>query len=134
MLNCRGGNDWCGRAGPAGLCAGQSSGRRRAKSVRVFLCRKRERGDEKFIPGGGGNSITFPSRPICNGMGELAFQVGKKIVTDGLSAQAKAAKAAGKSATVALVADELMTVYSALGAIAQYNQVVGELESLPERK
>lgn len=80
------------------------------------------------------NPTTFPNKAACEGIGELAFSVAEKILTDGLSAEAKAAKAQGKSNTVAIVADELRTVYKIAAAGAQYNDVVNELNNLPECK
>ena len=77
---------------------------------------------------------TFPNQASCNGIGELAFVVAETILTNGLSNEAKAAKAAGKSNTVAIVADQLRTVYKIAAAGASYNQVMTELDSLPECK
>jgi hypothetical protein len=80
------------------------------------------------------NPTTFPNQASCNGIGELAFEVAEKILTNGLSAEAKAAKAAGKSNTVAMVADQLRTVYKIASAGAKYDDVVRELDALPECK
>jgi len=77
---------------------------------------------------------SFPNQASCRGIGELALFVAETIVTDGLSNQAKAAKAAGKSNTVAIVADQLLTVYKIAAAGADYNKVVSELDALPECK
>ena len=77
---------------------------------------------------------TFLNQASCNGIGELAFVVAETILTNGLSNEAKAAKAAGKSNTVAIVADQLRTVYKIAAAGASYNQVMTELDSLPECK
>ncbi len=83
-----------------------------------------------FTPGA--SSPSFPNQAACNGIGELAFIVAETILTEGLSSQAKAAKAAGKSNTVAIVADQLISVYKIAAAGADYNKVVGELDTLPE--
>jgi len=77
---------------------------------------------------------SFPNQASCTGIGELAFEVAEKILTNGLSAEAKAAKAAGKSNTVAMVADQLRTVYKVAAAGAKYDDVVRELDALPECK
>lgn len=76
----------------------------------------------------------FPNQASCNGIGELAFEVAEKILTNGLSAEAKAAKAAGKSNTVAMVADQLRSVYKVAAPTAKYDEVVSELDTLPECK
>jgi len=80
------------------------------------------------------NPTRFPNEASCRGIGELAFEVAEKILTDGLSAEAKAAKAAGKSNTVAMVADQLRTVYKVAAAGATYDDVVNELNNLQECK
>ncbi len=80
------------------------------------------------------NPTTFPNQASCNGIGELAFEVAEKILTNGLSAEAKAAKAAGKSNTVAMVADQLRTVYKVAAAGSKYDDIMRELDSLPECK
>jgi hypothetical protein len=80
------------------------------------------------------NPTTFPNKASCEGIGELAFEVAEKILTNGLSAEAKAAKAAGKSNTVAMVADQLRSVYKIAAAGAKYDDVVRELDALPECK
>ena len=80
------------------------------------------------------NPTSFPNQASCNGIGELAFVVAETIVTNGLSNEAKAAKAAGKSNTVAIVADQLRTVYRIAAAGADYNKIMGELEAMPECK
>ena len=80
------------------------------------------------------NPTTFPNQNSCNGIGELAFVVAETILTNGLSNEAKAAKAAGKSNTVAIVADQLRTVYKIAAAGADYNKIMGELEAMPECK
>ena len=80
------------------------------------------------------NPTTFPNQASCHGIGELAFVVAETIVTNGLSNEAKAAKAAGKSNTVAIVADQLRTVYKVASAGADYNKIMAELETMPECK
>jgi hypothetical protein len=85
-----------------------------------------------FTPGA--SSPSFPNQAACKGIGELAFIVAETVLTEGLSSQAKAAKAAGKSNTVAIVADQLRSVYSIAAAGADYNKIVGELETMPECK
>ena len=80
------------------------------------------------------NPTTFPNQASCNGIGELAFIVAETILTNGLSNEAKAAKAAGKSNTVAIVADQLRTVYKIAAAGADYNKIMTELETMPECK
>jgi hypothetical protein len=80
------------------------------------------------------NPTSFPNQASCNGIGELAFEVAEKILTNGLSAEAKAAKAAGKSNTVAMVADQLRSVYKVAAAGAKYESIVAELDGLPECK
>ena len=77
---------------------------------------------------------TFPNEASCRGIGELAFEVAEKILTNGLSAEAKAAKAAGKSNTVAMVADQLRSVYKVAAYGAKYDDVMRELDALPECK
>ena len=77
---------------------------------------------------------SFPNEASCRGIGELAFSVAEMIVTDGLSKEAAAAKKAGKSNTVAIVADQLRTVYKIAAAGANYEQIMGELETMPECK
>ena len=77
---------------------------------------------------------SFPNQASCQGIGELAFSVAILVVTEALSAEAAAAKQTGKSNTVAIVADELRTVYRVAAAGADYNQIVGELDALPECK
>lgn len=83
-----------------------------------------------FTPGAA--SHAFPSMEACEGIGELTFTVAVKVATSAFSPEARAAKAAGKSNTIALVADELRTVYKVAAAGARYEQVVAELEMLPE--
>ena len=83
-----------------------------------------------FTPGAA--SHAFPSTEACEGIGELTFTVAVKVATSGFGAEAKAAKAAGKSNTVALVADELRMVYKVAAPGARYEQIVAELEALPE--
>ena len=78
------------------------------------------------------NPTTFLNQAACTGIGELAFQVAEKILTRGLSAEAKAAQAAGKSNTVAMVADQLRTVYKVAAAGAKYDDIMSDLEKLPE--
>jgi len=87
----------------------------------------------KFLPAGS-TSSGFPSKAACEGIGELAFSVAEKVVTDGISAEAKAATKAGKGRTVAVVADELRTIYKLAGAASTYNQLVDELAQMPECK
>ena len=87
-----------------------------------------------FTPAAASSAPSFPNKASCEGIGELAFMVAVAIVTDGLSKEAKAAKAQGKSNTLAIVADELRTVYKIAAAGATYQQVVDELEKLPECK
>ena len=55
-------------------------------------------------------------------------------MTDGLSKEAAAAKKAGKSNTVAIVADQLRTVYKVAAAGAKYEDIIRELDTLPECK
>ncbi|MDR7308825.1 hypothetical protein [Rhodoferax saidenbachensis] len=74
----------------------------------------------------------FPSKEACTGLGELSFMVAEKIVTDGISAEAKAATKAGKGRTVAVVADELRTIYKIASGAATYDQLTNELSSMPE--
>lgn len=88
---------------------------------------------KKFFTAGQ-SSQSFPNQAACNGIGELAFKVAETVLTEGLSKEAAAAKKAGKSNTVAIVADELRTVYQIAAAGADYNKIVGELETLPECK
>ena len=85
-----------------------------------------------FTPGQ--SAPSFPNKASCEGIGELAFTVAETIVTEGLSKEAAAAKKAGKSNTVAIVADQLRSVYKVAAAGAQYDQIMGELEKLPECK
>ncbi len=85
-----------------------------------------------FTPGQ--SSPSFPNKASCEGIGELAFSVAEMIVTEGLSKEAAAAKKAGKSNTVAIVADQLRSVYKVAAAGAQYDQIVNELDTLPECK
>ena len=80
------------------------------------------------------NPTSFPNKASCEGIGELAFSVAEMIVTDGLSKEAAAAKKAGKSNTVAIVADQLKSVYKIAAAGANYEQIMGELETMPECK
>ena len=80
------------------------------------------------------NPTTFPNQASCTGIGELAFQVAEKLLTRGISAEVKAAQAAGKSNTVAMVADQLRTVYKVAAAGAKYDDIVRELDTLPECK
>ena len=87
-----------------------------------------------FTPAAASSATSFPNKASCEGIGELAFMVAETIVTDGLSKEAKAAKAQGKSNTLAIVADELRTVYKIAAAGATYQQVVDELDKLPECK
>ena len=77
-------------------------------------------------------SHAFPSTEACERIGELTLTVAVKVATSGFNTEAKVAKAAGKSNTVALVADELRTVYKVAAAGARYEQIVTELEALPE--
>jgi hypothetical protein len=74
----------------------------------------------------------FPSKEACEGIGELSFSVAEKIVTDGISSEAKAAVKAGKSRTVAVVADELRTLYKVTSGASNYDQLTNELNNLPE--
>ncbi len=85
-----------------------------------------------FTPGAA--SHAWPSKGACEGVGALALTAAKTILTSGLSAEAKAATKAGKSNTIAQVADELKTLYSVAAAGAKYDQIMTELESLPECK
>ncbi len=85
-----------------------------------------------FTPGAA--SHAWPSKAACEGVGALALTAAKTIATSSLSSQAKAATKAGKSNTIAQVADELRTLYSVAAAGATYDQIVTELESLPECK
>lgn len=88
---------------------------------------------KKFMtPGAAGHG--FPSKEACEGIGVLAFSVAEKVITDGMSAEAKAATKAGKGRTITVVAEELRSVYKVMAAGARYDQIVGELESLPECK
>nr|WP_315848624.1 hypothetical protein [uncultured Rhodoferax sp.] len=87
----------------------------------------------RFLPAGSTGS-GFPSKAACEGIGELAFSVAEKVVTNGLSTEAKAATAAGKSRTMAIVADQLLTVYKIAGSASTYNNLVGELDTMPECK
>ncbi len=79
-------------------------------------------------------NISFPDQSSCNGIGQLAFAVGEKIATDGLSTEAKAAQAAGKGRTVAVVADEIRTIYKIAGTASQFDALTQELQALPECK
>ena len=85
-----------------------------------------------FTPAAAASAPSFPNKASCEGIGELAFTVAEMIVTNGLSKEAAAAKKAGKSNTVAIVADQLRSVYRVAAAGAQYDQIVGELETLPD--
>ena len=85
-----------------------------------------------FTPGK--SSPSFPNKASCEGIGELAFTVAETIVTEGLSKEAAAAKKAGKSNTVAIVADQLRSIYKVAAAGAQYDQIMTELETLPDCK
>ncbi|HWW70523.1 MAG TPA: hypothetical protein VN089_11330 [Duganella sp.] len=82
----------------------------------------------KFVPGGKTNG--FPSQTSCTSAGQLALQVAEKVVTDDLSDQVKLAAKSGKSA--ALVAEQLMVVYSVAGQANSYQNIVDELHKLPE--
>lgn len=74
----------------------------------------------------------WPSKESCEGVGVLALSTAKAILSNGLSAEAKAATKAGKSNTVAQVASELKKVYSVIAAGARYDAIVSKLEALPE--
>ena len=77
-----------------------------------------------FAPGDPATSQSFPNKAACEGIGELAFTVAEKIFTNGLSAEAKAAKAAGKSNTLAMVAGELRSVYKVASRGAKFEAVL----------
>ena len=74
------------------------------------------------------------TRPPARALVSSRFKWQKKILTRGLSAEAKAAQAAGKSNTVAMVADQLRTVYKVAAAGAKYDDIMSDLEKLPECK
>ncbi len=82
----------------------------------------------------GATSHGFPSKEACNGIGELAFTAAVQVATSGLSNEAKAAVKAGKSNTIAIVADQLRSVYKVAAAGARYDAIMGELEAMPECK
>ncbi len=79
-------------------------------------------------------SHSFPSDESCRGVGELAFSVAEKVFTGGVSTEAKAALKAGKGRTVAVVADELLTVYKIAGRAEKFNQLLDELHKMQECK
>lgn len=83
-----------------------------------------------FTPGAASHG--FPSKEACNGIGQLAFTAAMQVATNGLSNEAKAAVKAGKSNTVAIVADQLRSVYKVAAAGARYDAIVSELEAMPE--
>jgi hypothetical protein len=78
----------------------------------------------------GGSSNGFPSQKACTAAGQLALKVSEKVLTDDLSDQVKLAAKSGKSA--ALVAEQLLLVYSVSGQGSNYENLVNELHKLPE--
>ena len=82
-----------------------------------------------FAPGDSAASQSFPNKATCEGIGELAFTVAEKIFTNGLSAEAKAAARAGKSNTLAMVADELRSVYKVASRGAKFEAILEAIET-----
>ena len=76
----------------------------------------------------------FPSDANCQRVGALGLTVAMKVVSNALTAEAKAATAAGKSNTAAQVASELKSIYGHLGRAAKYNEIVDKLNEMPECK
>ena len=68
----------------------------------------------------GAASHAFPSTEACGGIREFISTLKIKVTTSGCSADTKAAEAVGKSNVVALVAEELRTIYKFSAAGARY--------------
>jgi hypothetical protein len=86
----------------------------------------------KFFGGAGGHK--FPSDPACQAVGKVAFKVAMKVASGGIKDQAKAAIAAGRGRTAAVVAEEFLSVYEKAGKVGTYDQLTRELETLPACK
>jgi hypothetical protein len=98
-------------------------------AIKAFACvAAAQKSDEvkRALP-----NINFPSEAGCRGIGIVAFKVAEKIVTRNIAAEAKAAQAAGKSMTAAMVAKELQTVYSVAGAASKFQELTEALNRMP---
>ena len=100
------------------------------KAVACFTA-SLSRSTVKAIAGSAVGSDSFPSQAVCNGIGDLAYQAAEKALLRDLSAELAAA-AKGTNNTVAIVADQLRTVYKMAGRADKYQEFVNALNKIPE--